>query len=129
MNNKIEEFFPIIQFKEHILSSQFDSLLLDSRLKFIIYALAGFIANEFGKPLVITSIFRPGDKGVHGYWRGIDIRTYYYLAEEITEILEFINKTLPYGYGAYKTALYHNTGQGDHIHIQVSRNDHTKIIK
>ena len=111
------------------MEDQWRSPLLDNRLRFIVYALAGFIQNEYSKTITITSIYREGDPGTHGCWRAVDIRTWNYSDDEIADIINFINKSLPYGYGAYKTSLYHNVGQGEHIHIQVSRDDYTKIIK
>ncbi len=118
-----------ILFKEHKLISYWNSPLLDNRLKFIIYALSAFTLDEFGKSVTITSIYRKGDKGVHGYWRGIDIRSHYYTNDEIGEIIKFLNKTVIYGNPSYTTALYHGVGQGVHIHIQVSWEAYTTLKK
>jgi hypothetical protein len=120
---------PLIEFKEHPLNTEWMSPLLDSRLKFIIYALAGFVWESFGKPITITSIYRAGDKGVHGYWRGIDIRSIYFTDDEIKEIKDFLNTNIVYGDNVHNTCVYHDVGQGIHFHIQVSSNDATSIQK
>ena len=118
---------PVILFKEHKISSDWYSPLLDSRIQFIIYALAGFILNEFGKHMVITSIHREEDTGIHHYWRAIDIRSFIYKEEEIASILRFLNDNVVYGKGRYITAIYHDVGRGPHIHIQVSGDRFTAI--
>ncbi len=120
---------PSIIFKEHELAAFWNSPLLDSRLKFIIYALAGFTIEEFGKAVTITSIYRKGDASIHGYWRAIDIRSFIYEEEEIISIIKFLNGGIIYGKEPFKTALYHNVGQGPHIHIQVSHNTYTVVQK
>jgi hypothetical protein len=123
----------MILFKSDTEKAQFSDNRLDNRLRIILFALSGYVRFNFGKDIVITSIYREGDTGVHGYWRGIDIRTRhagidYFTDEEISKITDYL-KNFEYGDNIHNTSLYHDVGQGIHFHIQVSNNNYTKIIK
>ena len=69
----------------------------------------------------ITSAFRPGDLGVHGTipCRGLDIRSSLY--KDPDDICRDINEHWTYDASrpSLKCALYHDVGQGPHIHLQV----------
>ena len=69
--------------------------------------------------VVVTSGFREGDTGVHGCGRGIDIRSHVF--EDPQKVTDEINKHWIYDpLRPEKTcALYHDSGQGPHIHLQV----------
>lgn len=124
-----------IQFKSERLQQEWSSPELDVRLRAIILALAEHIDRNYGKPLVITSIFRSDteQKNIYGadtekvsphqYWRAIDIRTWIYEQDEVTGILAFLNKWWPRG-DRYPLAIYHDVGRGAHIHIQVPPDVH-----
>ena len=77
---------------------------------------------------VITSAYRPGDKGVHGTdpLRAIDIRS---RRLDATAVCEKINRHWQYDSTRPKLscAIYHDVGRGPHIHLQV--HDSTCIIK
>jgi hypothetical protein len=138
---------PLIEFKEHPLYMQWISQLLDSRLRIITYALSGFVYDAFGKTLTITGIYRTQDEqnaiykdnedyqkdpwlSFHQFWRGIYFRSIYFTDPELTEIEQFLNNNFLYDkIGAHKTALIHNIGVGNHLHVQVSNEQNTSIIK
>jgi len=79
--------------------------------------------------LVITSGYRDGDKGVHGLkpCRGIDIRSWIYndpqkIVDDINSYWEYDTQRKYHIINGNKklllTAKYHDTGSGDHIHLQ-----------
>jgi hypothetical protein len=74
---------------------------------------------------VITSTFRPGDKGVHGTdpLRGLDLRSRGYDAQAVTDK---INEHWCYDSERprFKCAIFHNVGRGPHIHLQVHNETH-----
>ena len=89
-------------------------------------ALAMWVTVRYSK-VVFTSAYREGDKGVHGTTpcRGMDIRSWHY-ADPKT-IVDDIN--VHWRYDPLKRpemmcALYHDTGSGKHIHLQVHDNTH-----
>lgn len=75
--------------------------------------------------VVITSAYREGDHGVHGTvpCRGLDIRSFIY--EKPRHIVDVLNETFSYDFQrpGMKAAMYHDSGHGRHIHLQV--HDHT----
>ena len=74
---------------------------------------------ENGYKITITSMYRPGDPGVHGQkpCRGVDIRSHYFHLPEA--VVYAINRAWDYGDGKHKVAIYHDVGRGPHIHLQV----------
>jgi hypothetical protein len=121
----------MIVFKSGSFEPQFDEL--DNRLKHIIYALAGFIENEFKKDLVITSVWRHSNtESTHYYYRAIDFRIHqsgqeepYYTEEETIEIEKFL--------GCYRYDSSHLTlrihGEPPHGHLQVNREEFTRLYR
>jgi len=72
----------------------------------------------------VTSVYREGDPGVHGFWRGVDLSVRSW-PEGVAELFEtLINMRWPYGFRSDGkpgvTALYHeNRGApGMHMHLQ-----------
>jgi len=87
-------------------------------------ALANWAILRFSK-IVFTSAYREGDKGVHGTipCRGLDIRSWIYDAPQ--SIVDEINahwKYDPVKRPEKRCAILHDTGQGQHIHLQVHKN-------
>jgi len=78
----------------------------------------------------ITSGFRPGDSGVHGTspCRAIDIRSNWY--DDPEDICKDINSHWIYDPERLDKlcALYHDVGQGPHIHLQVHGNTYERRI-
>ena len=69
--------------------------------------------------VIVTSAFREGDEGVHGCGRAIDIRSRCFADPEA--IAKEINTHWKYDplRPEMVCALYHDIGQGAHIHLQV----------
>ena len=95
----------------------------------ILYWLSGYLQQTQGIDVMVTDLIRtreeqralypdePDKRSVHEFWRGADIRS-----EDIEDpkaLESYINYTWPYGKGRIKTAIHHDVGRGDHIHIQV----------
>lgn len=79
-----------------------------------------WVATRYSK-VIFTSGYRAGDTGVHGTipCRGKDIRSSCYSEPKLVE--EDINAHWQYDpvRPEKKCALYHDVGQGAHIHLQV----------
>jgi len=87
-------------------------------------AVLRWIESRFGFLLIVTSIFRIGDPGVHGTLpvRGIDLRCRIpSLGELITDITNRHWKYDP-DRPEMTVAKCHDTGRGLHLHIQVHPN-------
>lgn len=120
---------PYIRFKTLALLTQWDHGYRDKNenlqqihpaIKAIITAAAYRHYQITGKPLVITSLYRPGEGSVHNYGRGFDGRVWNIPPTRRQEWVDWINDTFPYGDAVRMTALIHDSGQGEHIHGQVS---------
>lgn len=136
----------LINFKSSRQSEEFKSNKLDRRLRIIIYALAGYTAEVYHKPIIITEIFRTQNEqdtiygndpkyksnpwfSVHQEWRGFDFRTIGFTKDQIIDLLDFLNDNFEYNGGTHPTSLYHEVeNHGLHIHVQVDTTDST-IIK
>lgn len=72
--------------------------------------------------VTVTSAWREGDPGVHGCGRGIDIRSRCF--DDPQGIADQINVFWKYDPTRPETvcALFHDSGQGPHIHLQVCEN-------
>jgi len=96
---------------------------LDIRLRYILIWLEyGFKLNNLPE-LKITSTIRKkklikNESGIHACGRAADISIKGLSEEDIKWIVKSINKKFVYG-GKYNTALRHDVGFGDHIHLQV----------
>ena len=95
----------------------------------ILVDLLEWIRMTMLKPLpVITSAYRPGDKGVHGTdpLRAVDLRSHgldaHAVCDSINEHWQY-DSTRP----KMRCAIFHDVGQGPHIHLQV--HDRTCIVK
>ena len=92
---------------------------IDERLREIALA----IEDRFGRQ-TITSLYRLGDKGVHGTLplRGIDLREQG--INNAKEIERFVNDLWEYDWQRQdmNCCIYHDTGQGLHLHLQVHPN-------
>jgi hypothetical protein len=130
----------LINFKNQRQVDEWKDKRLDGRLRVIIYALAGFVFDNFQKFLVITEIYRTEEErrliyandvemiekvGVHEVWRGIDLRALDFTKEEINLMVEFLNSHFEYT-GKCETALAHDV-VGFHLHVQVDGDGVTAI--
>ena len=86
-----------------------------------------YVERYGGDKLIITSMYRIGDKGVHGQvpCRGVDIRTRG-VWEDPQRFVDEIYRVWEYGDGKHKVALFHDVGRGEHIHLQV-RNETRRV--
>ena len=103
---------------------------LDPRVRAITLLAAWYSWEKFKKVAVVTHILRSreeqirfykGDKekrSTHEFRRAVDLRSSIYTEEEITELVDYLNKSFPRT--RFKTVLYHSVGLGWHFHIQVS---------
>ena len=110
----------MIQFSNRTLQDQWESGRLHEKLVAVVYAVASRMMEEYNCVMVITSMLREGDDGVHGYWRAVDIRVHNFREGEADELTSWINKVFRYNAGTKPTALHHDSGKGDHIHLQVT---------
>lgn len=111
----------MIRFKQPVLNDELKTLWVKNQVLFeIVNEISAFAEIIIGQDTTITSIFRPKDKGVHGLWRGVDIRTHNFSEEEIEIILTYINSRWVYDAKRrnFAVLIYHDVGQGDHFHIQ-----------
>ena len=87
-------------------------------------ALAVDLESSTGIELIITSLYRLDDKGVHGQLplRGIDTRC---RDSAIGRALEaHVNSRWKYDFNRehVQCAIFHDTGLGPHLHLQVHPN-------
>ena len=132
---------PIIQFKHEGKEYEFDQI--DGRLRFVLFAAAGYMYNKHRKILVITELKRSQEmqdlyykdnpdyrkkpwQSVHQYGRGADISVLNLTKEEYMDLEYFINSHVIYD-GIRVSALVHDVGQGIHFHIQVNYTGITEI--
>jgi hypothetical protein len=130
----------LINFKNNRQADEWKDARLDGRLRVIIYALAGFVFDNFQKFLVITEVYRTEEErraiyandavmrekvGVHEVWRGIDVRALDFTKEEIDAMVDFLNSHFEYT-GKCDTVLAHDI-VGFHLHIQVDGDGVTSI--
>ena len=81
------------------------------------------LGNEFGM-FTITSLYRIGDRGIHGTLplRAIDLRC---RNKKIGKVIEnWINKKWIYDpkRNKFKVCMFHDTGRGIHLHLQSHNN-------
>lgn len=95
----------------------------------LIYVVSGRMLDKYRIEPVITSLFREGDKGVHGDWRGADFRSHDLTNKQATELVEWINSIFIYDPARpeLKTALLHGEGTNEHIHVQVLWGNNTLV--
>jgi len=115
----------MIVFKSPNLKDEFPKL--DDRLKAIVLGLSAHLDFNFGKDLILTSIYRDQRSSVHKYWRGVDFRIEpqgqesIYTQDERDSIVQFCNG---FSYDPnrphIKTLKMHDAGSGFHGHLQVS---------
>jgi len=98
-------------------------------LEFIDYRLREItleVEERFGEK-VVTSLYRIGDKGVHGCLplRGLDLRER--SKESGEEIMKWVNERWVYDprREEKKCCLGHDVGRGYHLHLQV----HTRKVR
>jgi len=111
----------MIRFKDDKIRQQWESSELHPLMIIVVLYTAALMAIKYNVLAVITSIHRPGDKGVHGYWRGVDIRVHNLLAGEAKQLEAEINRHFQYDKARpeKKVAYLHGKGNNIHLHLQV----------
>ena len=107
--------------------AEFKDTRLDPRVKAFALLAAAYSYYKFGEILWLTSVYRPGDSGVHGAWRGVDMGNDAGLSKgQKQEICDYINWLFSYDpeRPKFKVCLYHTVEGmgGDHLHFQVHPN-------
>lgn len=113
-------------------------LQLKPRLKIIMTLLEQFFTVEFKKDILVTGCFRTQDEqdaiykdnqkyqekpwqSVHQFWRGCDVRVIDWTPKERDRTLMYLNSfTYDDTRPEMKTAIIHDVGAGNHLHVQVS---------
>ena len=90
----------------------------------ILREMANSLETVYGVEFTITSIYRIGDNGVHGQLpvRGLDLRCWNDSLGMMIE--EDLNSVYLYDPNRHskKVCIYHDTGRGAHLHLQVHAN-------
>jgi hypothetical protein len=87
---------------------------IDDKLSYIL----DWMEEYFGCEFTGTSMYRPGDPGVHGHGRGWDIRwrdeeTGHIMARKVNEKFQY-DPARP----GKQCCIYHDSGNGPHLHVQ-----------
>ena len=122
----------MIIFKRKKFRSEFENL--DTRLIHIAFSLSAVMEYEFGKDLVITSVFRSETNSTHKHYRAFDFRisqkfSTHFNEEEINFMKAYCSHYL---YGGNKPTLYvhqNRLGGGKHGHVQVNSSDTLILTK
>ena len=87
-----------------------------------LWALLRWVHEQWPGRVIITSLYRQDDRGVHGQkpCRGADIRSWVFSYPDA--IVAAINDVWDYGDNQHQVALLHDAGRGEHIHLQVRDN-------
>lgn len=117
---------PCIKVKNIDILDQLMNGIYHWKLLLIANFLIGKIAY-YGAIPTITSAFRHGDKGVHGVGRGLDFRSREMTEDQINQICFDINSRWQYDPDRPEKVclLFHDTGKGPHLHLQVHPNTTT----
>jgi hypothetical protein len=130
-----------IRFKEQRQAEQF--VLIDPRLRGLLFDIAFFAGRRYGHILTVTGLLRTRAEqdeiyrnhidpkkraaykrapwpSVHQFGRGADVRIDFPVMW-LKELMEYVNRRYPYDPARPEllTALVHNAGSGEHIHLQV----------
>ena len=135
----------MLKFKGNSTRLQEEFEKLDRRLLAIVFAVAGYVAYRFGKDLIITSVYRRGNKSSTHYWyRGVDFRIrqkgqeFHLTDEEVEKIERFCTR---FRYSSDPKRKRFNTlrvkgkggkayhGTAPHGHLQVNPFSITEIFK
>lgn len=111
-----------LAFKNNSLRKEWEQGDIHPALMVLVLFAALLRFRKTGKPAVLTSLLREGDpKSPHCArpCRGADLRTNDSSPLAAREWEAEIRAALPY-LGTVHSALYHDVGQGDHMHLQVS---------
>lgn len=121
-----------MQFKTPRIEAEYATLAMRNfRLYNLLERASTFVEEAFGKPLILTCIYRSEEENKalyapkpqpewrpHTKWEGVDLRSSIYTEAEIEKLLNHLNMNTVYG-GRRKCAVYHKiSGNAYHLHIQ-----------
>ena len=116
----------MIRYIDQEMNNMFNSSLLHPQVFMLSLLASACSMHRFGKNLWVTSVFRQGDKGVHGHWRGVDLDNDEITIDNKILLADHLNKLFIYDPNRpeLKVCLYHKVeGRGgDHFHLQVHPN-------
>ena len=128
-----------MQFKTDELISEWLDERLKTDVKAIVYAAVGRASDIYPnlKARITAVYYQKGQYGsqtsVHEEWRGVDMSLVGSDVGEadtaMKELTQWLNDTFFIPGADMKVAVYHTTGYGWHIHIQVSRMGGTIILR
>lgn len=83
-----------------------------------------YLFKQHHTDAIVTSAFREGDSGVHGYFRGIDFRSWGLSEEMCNNFCSEVNKLYTYDpkRPSMVCLMFHDTGRGPHLHLQCHPN-------
>lgn len=126
-----------MKFKNDLIKQDWSKI--DERLRTLICFGDLYSMTNWSKELIVTDLIRPRVRqialykklpeyknlpvekiphSVHEYGRGADLRTKHLEYWQKFKLVEIFN-LIPYGKGHYQTAIFHDIGSGEHIHLQV----------
>ena len=107
--------------------------LMDGLYHYKLVEIAKNVINLMHKmqiSVTITSAFRNGDAGVHGYGRGLDFRSRNMSEDEINTIVKVINDKWVYDPKRPEMVVLmnHDIGKGMHLHLQTHPNTKERAL-
>lgn len=101
-----------------LMENKYHSLLTTIAMEIVCFI------QQLGITVTITSAYREGDKGVHGFFRGLDFRSWEFTDKQLIEICEAINKKWEYDPERPDKVvlIHHDVGRGPHLHLQTHPN-------
>ena len=110
----------MIHFKTKKIREEWESGKLDQTLQIILLTTASVMVNHFNTVMVLTSLFRDGDVGVHGLWRGADVRIHNIGFKGAIELTILINSWFEYNITRpdLEVAVFGDSEHQNHIHFQ-----------
>lgn len=126
-------------FKDETIKSEWHDERLKSDIKVLVYALAGYCRDKFEdmEPTITSVFYQKGQFGsqtsVHEEWRGVDVTLRGFNAilvdAAMKDATEWINNNFMLSTPGMKPAVYHTTGHGWHIHLQVARHSGLTVVR
>lgn len=107
-----------ILFKRDVLADEF--LKVHPQVRAAILEVARMSAAEGIRPPMVTSIYRKGDKKLHGHWAALDLRTEngHYTKEQKKKIEDAILGVIPNKF-LRGDVILHDAGTGLHLHVEI----------
>jgi len=117
------------------LRRQFDELRSRTpRLTQMVYEAAGFVLDQFGSAVCVTSVYRPDNpRSVHAWWRGVDIgrNSTGLTRAQMGDLALYLNQLWVYATGGNLWACVYGEldkyrRHWDHCHLQCHPDTHLR---